>query len=49
MQALKTNFLSENKMEFLANYLIIPASIIIGVIVIRNKIFWKEELLLPVD
>lgn len=49
MQALKTNLLSENKMELIANYLIIPASILVGIIVVRKKLFWKEELLLPVD
>jgi len=49
MQALKTNLLNENKMEFVANYLIIPASILILIIVIRKKLFWREELLFPID
>jgi hypothetical protein len=31
------------------NYVIIPAGVIIGIIVLAKRIFWKKELLLSID
>jgi hypothetical protein len=49
MQAIKINLISEILLESIVNYVIIPAGVIIGIIVLAKRIFWKKELLLSVD
>jgi hypothetical protein len=49
MQAIKINLISEIQIESIVNYFIIPTGVIIGVIVLAKKIFWKKELLISVD
>ena len=49
MQAIKINLISEIQLESIVNYVIIPAGVIIGIIVLAKRIFWKKELLLSVD
>jgi putative flippase GtrA len=42
MQAIKNQLVTENKFELFANYIIIPASVIIGFLLIKKKVFWKQ-------
>jgi hypothetical protein len=49
MQAIKVNLISEIQLESIVNYVIIPAGVIIGIIVLAKRIFWKKELLLSID
>ncbi len=49
MQIIKLDLLSEDKIDLIINFLIIPSSLIIGIIMIRNKIFWNEKSLVSVD
>jgi hypothetical protein len=49
MQAIKINLISEIQLESIVNYVIIPAGVIIGIIVLAKRIFWKKELLLSID
>jgi len=49
MQAIKMNYMSESQLENIGYYFIIPLSLVIGIIVFKKKIFWKEKLLLSID
>jgi hypothetical protein len=49
MQAIKINLISEIQLESIVNYVIIPAGVVIGIIVLAKRIFWKKELLLSID
>jgi hypothetical protein len=49
MQAIKINLISEIQLESIMNYVIIPTGVIIGIIVLAKRIFWKKELLLSID
>ena len=49
MQAIKIGLVSETTIEFLGNYIITPIAVILALIMIKKKIFWKEKSLLSVD
>lgn len=49
MQAIKMEYVSENQLENVGYYIIIPLSLIAGVFILKRKVFWKNELLLPID
>jgi len=49
MQVIKIGLVSETTIEFLGNYIITPIAVILALIMIKKKIFWKEKSLLSVD
>jgi membrane protease YdiL (CAAX protease family) len=49
MQIIKIGLINENKIEFIGNYIVVPTGIIIAILMIKKKIFWKEKSLLSID
>jgi membrane protease YdiL (CAAX protease family) len=49
MQIIKLDLLSESKIDFAGNYLLIPLSLVAAIILVKRKEFWKKQLFLPVD
>ena len=49
MQLIKLDLLSEDKVDFIGNYLLIPVSLVVAIMVMKRKKFWKKQSLLSVD
>jgi hypothetical protein len=49
MQIIKIGLINENKIEFIGNYIVVPTGIIIAILMMKKKIFWKEKSLLSID
>ena len=43
MQTIKWNLVTESQLDLLANYLFIPIGIVLSVMVIARKIFWRKK------
>ena len=43
MQTIKWNLVSESQLDLLANYLFIPIGIVLSVMVLARKIFWRKK------
>ncbi len=43
MQTIKWNLVTESQLDLLANYLFIPIGIVLSVVVLARKIFWRKK------